>query len=68
MKKLPLIIAKIDLRSTGTSQRYKVGKPGDEVSGALYLPKDLQLPCELTIAFLAGEREREARKEVRDEE
>ena len=55
MKKLKAILAKIDETSTGTSQRWTVGKPGGEVSGALYLPKDVQLPCEIIIGFLAGE-------------
>ena len=54
MEKLPTIIAKIDLTSTGTSQRWTIGKKGDDVSGALYLPKDVKLPCEITIGFLAG--------------
>lgn len=49
MEKQIKITAKIDLTSTGTSQRWTIGKPGDEVSGALYLPKDLDLPCEFVI-------------------
>lgn len=51
---LPSITAKIDLNSTGTSQRWTIGKPGDAVSGAIYLPKDIVLPAGLTIHFLAG--------------
>ncbi len=54
MEKLPAITAKIDKTSSGTSQRWTVGKPGDEVSGALYLPKGVKLPCEITISFLTG--------------
>ena len=54
MEKLPTIIAKIDLTSTGTSQRWTIGKPGDSISGAVYLPKDVALPTEITIGFLAG--------------
>ena len=62
MEKLKTIIAKIDLTSTGTSQRWTVGKPGDAVSGALYLPKDIILPTELTIGFLAGSAQHERNK------
>ena len=54
MEKLTAIIARIDPKSEGTSQRWTIGKPGDAVSGAIYLPKDVNLPCEITIAFLAG--------------
>ena len=54
MEKLSAIIAKVDLRSKGTSQRWAIGKPGNAVSGALYLSKDVKLPCEITIGFLAG--------------
>ena len=68
MEKLKARLAKIDLTSTGTSQRWIVGKPGAPVSGALYLPKDVKLPCEITIGFLAGSREHEVnKKEVLDE-
>ena len=62
MEKLKTIIAKIDLTSTGTSQRWTIGKPGDAVSGALYLPKDIILPTELTIGFLAGSAQHERNK------
>ena len=55
MEKLKAILAKIDHTSTGTSQRWTVGKPGDAISGALYLPKDVKLPCEIVIGFLGGE-------------
>ena len=54
MEKLSAIIAKVDLRSKGTSQRWTIGKPSDAISGTLYLPKDIKLPCEITIGFLAG--------------
>jgi len=54
MEKLSATIAKVDLRSKGTSQRWTIGKPSDAVSGTLYLPKDIKLPCEITIGFLAG--------------
>jgi hypothetical protein len=61
MEKLPSITAKIDLKTdqgvkglSGTSQRWTIGKPGDPISGALYLPKDIALPTEITIDFLAG--------------
>jgi len=57
MEKLKAILAKIDPTSTGTSQRWAIGKPGDAVSGAIYLPKDIKLPCEITIGFL-GEGEK----------
>lgn len=57
MEKLKAILAKIDPTSTGTSQRWVIGKPGDAVSGAIYLPKDIKLPCEITIGFL-GEGEK----------
>jgi len=57
MEKLKAILAKIDPTSTGTSQRWTIGKPGDAVSGAIYLPKDIKLPCEITIGFL-GEGEK----------
>lgn len=55
MKKLNAKIAKIDPTSEGKSQRWIVGKRGDEVSGALYLPKDVELPCEIVIGFLKQE-------------
>lgn len=54
MEKLTAIMAKIDLKSTGTSQRWTIGEKGGAVSGALYLPKDVKLPCEITIGFLAN--------------
>ena len=54
MEKLPAILAKIDLKSEGTSQRWTIGEPGDAVSGAIYIPKDVILPIEITIGFLAG--------------
>jgi hypothetical protein len=54
MEKLTAIIARIDLKSTGTSQRWTIGKRGGAVSGALYLPKDVKLPCGITIGFLAN--------------
>jgi hypothetical protein len=57
MEKLKAIIAKKDPKSEGTSQRWIVGKVGSPVSGALYLPKDAKLPCEITIGFLTGEEE-----------
>jgi hypothetical protein len=57
MEKLKAILAKLDTKSAGTSQRWTIGKPGDAVSGALYLPKDVKLPCEITIGFLTGKRE-----------
>jgi hypothetical protein len=59
MKKLPAILAKPDLTSKGKSQRWFIGKPGDAVSGAIYLPKDVDLPTEITIGFLLGSREHE---------
>ena len=55
MEKLKAILAKIDPTSTGTSQRWLIGKPGDAISGALYLPKDTTLPSEITIGFLSRE-------------
>jgi len=62
-EELPSIIAKIDLKTdfgTGAKlQRWTIGKPGDPVSGAIYLPKDVKLPCEITIGFLAGSKEHE---------
>jgi hypothetical protein len=63
MEKLKAIIAKIDLNSDGTSQRWTIGNPGDAVSGAIYLPKDTILPCEITIGFLAGSIRHEKNKE-----
>ena len=63
MEKLPTIFAKVDLTSTGTSQRWTIGKPGDPVSGAIYLPKDVILPTEITIGFLAGSIRHEKNKE-----
>jgi hypothetical protein len=63
MEKLKAIIAKIDLTSEGTSQRWTIGKPGGAVSGALYLPKDVKLPNEITIGFLAGSVRHEKNKE-----
>ena len=57
VNELPLTKAKIDLTSTGTSQRWTINEPGDEISGAIYLPKDLTLPAEITICFLAGSKE-----------
>jgi hypothetical protein len=63
MEKLKAILAKIDLKSGGTSQRWTIGKPGDAVSGALYLPKDTILPCEITIGFLAGSAQHEKNQE-----
>ena len=62
MEKLKAILAKIDLKSIGTSRRWTIGKKGDAVSGALYLPKNVKLPCEITIGFLAGEKEHEENK------
>lgn len=59
MQKLPAILAKIDLKSTGTSQRWTIGKPGDSVSGAIYIPKDTILPTEIVIGFLAGSKDHE---------
>ena len=49
---LPLISANIDPFSTSNSQRWTIGKLGDEVSGVIYLPKNLVLPAEITICFL----------------
>ena len=63
MEKLKAIIAKIDLTSEGTSQRWTIGNPGDAVSGAIYLPKDVILPIEITIGFLAGSVRHEKNKE-----
>jgi hypothetical protein len=63
MEKLTAIIAKIDLGSDGTSQRWTIGKPGGAVSGAIYLPKNVKLPCEITIGFLAGSAQHEKNKE-----
>jgi len=63
MEKLPTITAKIDLTSDGTSQRWLIGQKGGAVSGALYLPKDANLPCEITISFLAGSALHEKLKE-----
>ena len=70
MEKLPAIIAKIDLKSTGTSQRWTIGKLGDPVSGAIYIPKDTILPTKIVIGFLAGSKEHEQMKEniVEDKE
>lgn len=68
IKKLPSIIAKRDLKATGTLHHYVVGKPGDEVSGGIYLDKTIQLPCELTITFLIGEKEHKEIKEMEVEE
>lgn len=45
------IKAELDPTSTGTSQRYTVGEKGDGISGAIYLSKHIELPCELTIQF-----------------
>ena len=70
MEKLKAIIAKIDLKTdsgvkglSGTSQRWTIGKPGDPISGAIYLSKDIVLPCKITIGFLAGSKEHEQMKE-----
>jgi len=74
MEKLPAITAKIDLKTdfgTGAKlQRWTIGKPGAEVSGAIYLPKGMVLPTELTIHFLAGSKKHEQMKEniVEDKE
>lgn len=52
------IKADLDPTSTGTSQRYTIGKIGDGISGAIYLSKHIELPCELTIQFSKkGERD-----------
>ena len=67
VNELPLTTAKIDPTSTGTSQRWTINKPGDEISGAIYLPKGLVLPAEITICFLAGSKEHEKLKEEVDE-
>lgn len=48
---LVTIKAELDHTSTGTSQRYTVGKIGDGISGAIYLSKHIEFPCELTIQF-----------------
>ena len=48
---LVTIKAELDPTSTGTSQRYTVGEKGDGISGAIYLSKHIELPCELTIQF-----------------
>jgi hypothetical protein len=45
------IKAEIDERSTGTHQRWTVGEVGYAVSGALYIPKNTELPYEVTIVF-----------------
>ena len=70
MEKLPAILAKIDLKTdsavkglSGTSQRWTIGKPGATISGAIYLPKDIVLPCEIVISFLAGSALHEKNKE-----
>ena len=67
---IPSITAKIDLKTdfgTGAkSQRWTIGKPGDDVSGAIYLPKDQKLPTEITIGFLAGSKEHETMKEEKE--
>ena len=56
MKKLKAVIAKIDSNSRGKLQRWTIGKLSDEISGALYLQKDIELPCEVTIGFLSKNR------------
>jgi hypothetical protein len=60
---LSSITAKIDLKCTGTSQHWVIGKKGDAISGGIYVPKDMILPAELTIHFLAGSKEHEQMKE-----
>ena len=72
-----LLDAEIDLTSTGTHQRYTIGRgktatPLADISGALYLSPNVKLPCEVTITFFAGEKESQIAKanaeEVEDEE
>ncbi len=63
MEKLPAITAKIDPKCTGTSQHWTIENPGDEISGGLYVSRDLKLPAEITISFLAGSKEHEINKE-----
>jgi hypothetical protein len=63
LNKLPSLTAKIDLKCTGTSQHWVFGKPGDAVSGGIYVPRDMTLPAELTISFLAGSKEHERMRE-----
>ena len=61
-----LISANIDSFSTGNSQRWTIGELGDEISGAIYLPKNLVLPAEITICFLNKPENHEKKKEVLD--
>ena len=63
---LPLISANIDSFSTGNSQRWTIGELGDEISGAIYLPKNLVLPAEITICFLNKPKNHEKKEEVLD--
>lgn len=51
--------SEIDLTSTGTHQRYTIGRgktatPLADISGALYLSSNVKLPCKVTITFFAG--------------
>jgi hypothetical protein len=54
MEKLTAIFAKIDKRSPKDAelQRWTIGNLKTGVKGALWLPKDVKLPCEITIGFL----------------
>ncbi len=45
------IIAKKDEISSGQRQRYIIGNTQLSISGALYVDKDVELPCEISIEF-----------------
>lgn len=54
MEKLTAIMAKIDTKAPKDAklQRWTVGSLGTQVKGALWLPRDVKLPTEITIGFL----------------
>lgn len=56
MEKLTAVMAKIDTKAPKDAklQRWTIGSLGTQVKGALWLPRDVKLPCEIVIGFLAN--------------
>lgn len=54
MEKLTAVMAKIDTKAPKDAklQRWTIGSLGTQVKGALWLPRDVKLPCEIVIGFL----------------
>ena len=46
-----LLKTKEDNQHGGTSRRYMIGKPGDEISGAIYVRADVEVPDAAVIGF-----------------